>query len=284
MKYVGAHVSIANGLFNAPLNAHKIGAKAFALFTKNQRQWKAKPLTEEEIEKFKEFCRQQNYSADHILPHDTYLINLGAPEEDFLVKSRLSFTDEMKRCSLLGLKYLNFHPGSHKKMMSDEDCLKLIAESVNMALADSKDVTAVIENTSGQGGNVGYRFEHLAVLIESIENKKRIGVCLDTCHTFTAGYDLRTPETYRKTMKEFADIVDFKYLKGMHLNDTNAGLGSRIDRHQSLGKGLLGWETFKLIMQDPCLDDMPLIIETNDETLWAQEIKQLYDLQTGSPV
>ncbi|MCU0286104.1 MAG: deoxyribonuclease IV [Acidobacteria bacterium] len=279
MKYVGAHVSIANGLFNAPLNANKIGARAFALFTKNQRQWKAKPLVEDEIEKFKTFCRQQDYSPDHILPHDTYLINLGAPEQEFLLKSRQAFIDEMKRCNLLGLKYLNFHPGSHKKMMSDTDCVKRIAEGVNMALADSQGVTAVIENTSGQGGNVGHRFEHLAMLIEMIDDKKRVGVCLDTCHTFTAGYDLRTPDAYRKTMREFDETVGFKFLKGMHLNDTNAGLGSRVDRHQSLGKGLLGWDTFKLIMQDPLLDNLPLIIETNDETIWAQEIKQLYDLQ-----
>ena len=276
MKYVGAHVSIANGIFNAPLNAHKIGAKAFALFTKNQRQWKAKPLNEDEIEKFKTVCQQKNYSADYILPHDTYLINLGAPEKEALDKSRNAFTDELKRCNQLGLKYLNFHPGSHRKKMPDEDCLKVIAESINISLAETKGVTAVIENTSGQGGNVGYRFEHLANLIEMVEDKKRIGVCLDTCHTFTAGYDIRTPETYKKTMALFADIVDFKYLKGMHLNDANAKLGSRTDRHHNLGKGMLGWETFKLIMQDSRLDDMPLILETTDDSLWAQEIKQLY--------
>jgi deoxyribonuclease-4 len=276
MKYVGAHVSASNGVFNAPLNAKKIGAKAFALFTKNQRQWQAKPLTEDEIEKFKEYCRRENYSADHILPHDTYLINLGAPEKDALDKSRAAFRDEMKRCGQLGLKYLNFHPGTHKKMMSDEDCLKLIAEGIDMALAESEGVTAVIENTSGQGGSVGYRFEHLGALIDMVEDKSRIGVCLDTCHTFTAGYDLRTPEAYEITMNRFAEMVGFKYLKGMHLNDAKAGLGSRIDRHHNLGMGLLGWETFKMIMQDPRLDDIPLILETIDENLWPEEISQLY--------
>lgn len=279
MKYVGAHVSASNGVFNAPLNAKKIGAKAFALFTKNQRQWKAKPLSEDEIEKFKEYCRQENYSAEHILPHDTYLINLGAPEKDALEKSRTAFRDEMKRCGQLGLKYLNFHPGSHKKMMTDEECLKVIAEGVNMALADTEGVTAVIENTSGQGGSVGYRFEHLSALIEMVEDKNRIGVCLDTCHTFTAGYDLRTFETYEKTMEQFAEIVGFKYLKGMHLNDAKAALGSRIDRHHNLGMGLLGWETFKIIMKDPRLDDIPLILETIDENLWAEEIGRLYSFQ-----
>ena len=279
MKYVGAHVSASNGVFNAPLNAKKIGAKAFALFTKNQRQWQAKPLTEEEIEKFKECCRREGYSVDHILPHDTYLINLGAPEKDALDKSRAAFRDEMKRCGQLGLKYLNFHPGTHKKMMTDEDCLKLIAEGIDMALAESDGVTAVIENTSGQGGSVGYRFEHLGSLIEMVEDKSRIGVCLDTCHTFTAGYDLRTPEAYEKTMAQFAHIVGFKYLKGMHLNDAKSGLGSRIDRHHNLGMGLLGWETFKMIMQDPRLDDIPLILETIDENLWPEEISRLYSFQ-----
>ena len=276
MKYVGAHVSASGGVFNAPLNAKKIGATAFALFTKNQRQWRVPPLSEEEIDKFKETCRKEGYSADYILPHDTYLINLGAPEKESLEKSRAAFSEELERCQLLGLKYLNFHPGSHKKKMSDEDCLKVIAESVNISLQATAGVTAVIENTAGQGGNVGYRFEHLASLIEMVEDKSRIGVCLDTCHTFAAGYDLRTPETYEKTMKAFAEIVGFNYLKGMHLNDAKVELGSRKDRHHSLGKGALGWDTFKILMQDPRLDNMPLVLETIDEELWAEEIKTLF--------
>lgn len=276
MKYVGAHVSASGGVMNAPLNAKKIGATAFGLFTKNQRQWKAKPLTGDEIDKFKEYCQQENYSADYILPHDTYLINLGAPEEEALKISRDAFIDELKRCGQLGLKYLNFHPGSHKKKMSDEDCLAVVAESINLSLEATAGVTAVIENTAGQGGNIGYRFEHLARMIERVEDKSRIGVCLDTCHTFAAGYDIRTPETYEKTMKTFDETVGFKYLKGMHLNDAKVALGSRKDRHHSLGKGELGWETFKLIMQDPRLDDMPLILETIDENLWTEEIKRLF--------
>jgi deoxyribonuclease IV len=275
MKYVGAHVSASGGVFNAPLNAKKIGATAFALFTKNQRQWKVPPLSQEEIDKFKTYCREEGYSADYILPHDTYLINLGAPEPESLEKSRDAFIEELKRCGQLGLKYLNFHPGSHKKKMSDEDCLKLIAESINISLDASKGVTAVIENTAGQGGNVGYRFEHLAALIEEVEDKGRIGVCLDTCHTFAAGYDLRTPETYEKTMSAFAEIVGFHYLKGIHLNDAKVELGSRKDRHHSLGKGILGWDTFKIIMRDPRLDNIPLVLETIEEELWAEEIKTL---------
>jgi deoxyribonuclease-4 len=275
MKYVGAHVSSSGGVFNAPLNAKKIGATAFALFTRNQRQWKSKPLTGEEIEKFRQYCEQENYSPDCILPHDSYLINLGAPEQEALEKSRTAFIDELKRCAQLGLKYLNFHPGSHKKLMSDEDCLKVVAESINLCQDEVPGVTAVIENTAGQGGNVGYRFEHLAAIIEMAADKNRVGVCLDTCHTFAAGYDLRTPETYEATMKAFDDIVGFQYLKGMHLNDSKVGFASRKDRHHSLGKGELGWDTFKMIMQDPRLDNIPLILETIDENLWAEEINQL---------
>jgi len=276
MKRVGAHVSASGGVQNAPINAQKIGAKAFALFTRNQRQWKSKPLREEEIQAFKENCEAENYSPAQILPHDSYLINLGNPEKEGLEKSRSAFYDEMNRCSLLGLKYLNFHPGSHKKMISEKECLTLVAESVNLALSKTSEVIAVIENTAGQGGNVGYRFEHLAEIIEQIEDKSRIGVCLDTCHTFASGYDIRTRETYDQTMKEFGDVVGFKYLKGMHINDSKVKLGSRVDRHHSIGAGELGIKPFEFIMNDSRLDEIPLILETIDETLWEQEIKLLY--------
>jgi len=276
MKYIGAHVSAAGGAFNAPLNAKKIGATAFGLFTKNQKQWKVPPLTEEEIEKFKENCSKAGYSTDYILPHDSYLINLGAPEKENLDKSRNAFIVELKRCHQLGLKYLNFHPGSHKKKMSDDDCIKLVAEGINLSLEATEGVVAVIENTAGQGGNIGYRFEHLAAMIELVEDKKRIGVCLDTCHTFAAGYDLRTPDAYEKTMTEFENVVGFSYLSGIHLNDAKVELGSRKDRHHSLGKGELGWDTFKILMKDPRLDDMPIILETIDDSLWAEEIKTLF--------
>ncbi len=276
MKYVGAHVSSAGGVFNAPVNAKKIGAKAFAMFTKNQKQWQARPLTDNEINKFKENCKKENYPIDYILPHAAYLVNLGSPEKVGLEKSRGAFIDELKRCSQLGLKFLNFHPGSHKKMMSDADCLKLVAESMNISIEATEEVILVIENTAGQGGNVGYRFEHLTRMIDMVEDKSRIGVCLDTCHTFAAGYDIRTSETYEKTMKEFDDIVGLKYLKGIHLNDSKVELGSRKDRHHNLGKGALGWEPFKILMQDPRLDNMPFILETIDDNLWAEEIKELY--------
>ncbi len=278
MKYVGAHVSSSGGVFNAPLNAKEIGAKAFALFTKNQRQWRAKPLDDETIEKFKENLKKSGIEPKHVLPHDSYLINLGHPEDEKWKKSLDAFIDEVQRCSLLGLDKLNFHPGSHLKKISEEECLDKIAEAMNITLNETDGVTLVIENTAGQGSNLGHRFEHLAYLIDRVEDKSRVGVCLDTCHTFTAGYDLRSKEAYDETMAEFERVVGFKYLKGMHINDSKPPLGSRVDRHHSLGCGEIGWDAFKFIMNDPRMDDIPLVLETIDESIWAQEICALYDL------
>jgi len=278
MKFVGAHVSTAGGIFNAPLNAKKIGAKAFALFTKNQRQWKAKPLSKEDVKKFKENLQKVNILPKHVLPHDSYLINLGHPEEDKRRKSIEAFIDETERCYQLGLKYLNFHPGSHLRKVSEKECLCIIADSINEIHERTKDVILVLENTAGQGSNVGYRFEHLAEIIEMVEDKSRIGVCLDTCHMFAAGYDIRTEPAYLKTMEEFDKVIGFKYLKGMHLNDAKSTLSSRVDRHQSIGKGNIGLEAFRLIMNDPRLDDIPLILETPNPSIWADEIKLLYSL------
>lgn len=278
MKYIGAHVSASGGVENAPVNAQNIGATAFALFTKNQRQWIAPPLTEKSIAKFKENCEKFGYTAQQILPHDSYLINLGSPDEDGLAKSRNAFIDEMERCQQLGLKYLNFHPGSHLNKMSESECIKVIAESINIAIDKTKDVVAVIENTAGQGSNVGYRFEHLAQIIEQVDDKERIGVCIDTCHAFVGGYDLHTREGFEKSFEEFANVVGFDYLCGMHLNDAKKELGSRVDRHDSLGKGSLGIDTFKWIMQDSRFDGIPLILETPDDTIWAEEIQMLREI------
>jgi deoxyribonuclease-4 len=283
MKYVGAHVRTTGGVENAPLNARKIGATAFALFTKNQRQWKAKPLTEASIRRFHENCRDAGYTPDQILPHDSYLINPGHPDAEGLEKSRAAFIDEFTRCQQLGLKYLNFHPGSHLNKLSEEDCLARIAESVNLALASTRGVTAVIENTAGQGTNLGYRFEHLAAIIAGVEDRSRVGVCLDTCHTFSAGYDLITPEGYEKTLARFDDIVGFSFLKGVHLNDGKKALGSRVDRHESLGEGTLGLEAFRMIMDDPRFDGIPLILETPDEERWADEIRLLNEMVESPP-
>ncbi len=278
-KFVGAHVSASGGVFNAPLNAMKIGAKAFALFTKNQKQWAAKPLDDETIGLFKENLSKSGILPQHILPHDSYLINLGHPEEDKRQKSLEAFIDEVNRCSQLGLDRLNFHPGSHLKQISEEECIDRIASSMNETLSVTNGVTLVIENTAGQGSNLGWRFEHLSAIIERIEDKSRVGVCIDTCHMFTAGYDIRTREAYHATWAEFDRIVGFKYLKGMHINDSKPDLGSHVDRHDSIGKGKIGVEPFGFIMNDPRMDDIPLVLETIDETIWAQEIELLYSLQ-----
>lgn len=279
MKYVGAHISASGGVENAPVNAHEIGAKAFAFFTKNQKQWVAPPLTKKSIDAFRQRCEELDFRPHQILPHDSYLINLGSPDPDGLGRSRHSFTDEMKRCELLGLDRLNFHPGSHLGKISEEQCLDLIAESVNIALEKTAGVIAVIENTAGQGTNLGYRFEHLRHIIDRVDDKSRVGVCIDTCHAYTSGYDLTSEEGFKKVFDEFDRIVGFKYLKGMHLNESKKAFGSRVDRHDSLHRGELGDDVFSLIMNDPRFDNMPLILETPEETLWAEEIKFLYSLQ-----
>lgn len=272
-KHIGAHVSAGGGVESAPINAHAIGADAFALFTKNQRQWVAKPLTEESIRAFKDNCGKFSLDARYILPHDSYLINLGHPEAEGLDKSRAAFLDEMQRCEQLGLMLLNFHPGSHLNKISVEECLDRVAESINITLSKTKGVTAVIENTAGQGSNVGSDFRHLRHIIDRVEDKSRVGVCLDTCHTYSAGYDFVTK--YDEVFREFDDTVGFTYLRGIHLNDTKKALGSHVDRHESIGKGLLGIDFFKRFMQDARFDDIPIILETPDETLWADEIKLL---------
>ncbi len=275
MKFIGAHVSAAGGVENAPVNAHSIGATAFALFTKNQRQWEAPPLTQKSIDTFKANCEKYGYTPAQILPHDSYLINLGNPDSDALEKSRNAFLDEMVRCQQLGLDRLNFHPGSHLNKISEEESLLLIADSINMALERTQGVTAVIENTSGQGSNLGYTFEQIRFIIDHVNDQSRIGVCIDTCHAFTAGYDISTPEAFAKTFSHFDRVIGFKFLKGIHLNDTKKGLGSRVDRHENIGDGLLGIEPFRLIMTDPRFNAIPIILETPDESRWAEEIKTL---------
>ena len=281
MKYIGAHVSAAGGVENAPANAHGIGATGFALFTKNQRQWVAAPLTAAQIDAFRKACDKYGYTPAQILPHDSYLINLGHPEREALEKSRAAFLDEMQRCEQLGLDRLNFHPGSHLQKIAPEESLDRIAESINIALDKTHGVTAAIENTAGQGSNLGFAFEHLAYLIERVEDKSRVGVCIDTCHAFAAGYDLRTAEACDKTFAELERVVGFGYLKGMHLNDAMKILGSHVDRHTPLGEGMIGMECFRYIMQDARFDGIPLILETPDEQRWPEEIALLKSLAEG---
>ncbi|WP_194436310.1 deoxyribonuclease IV [Vibrio fluminensis] len=275
IKYIGAHVSAAGGVDQAPMRAREIGANAFALFTKNQRQWVAKPLEAKTISAFKANCKMLGFSAEQILPHDSYLINLGAPEEEKLEKSRAAFIDEMERCQQLGLTLLNFHPGSHLNKISEQECLAKIAESINLAHQAVPDVIAVIENTAGQGSNLGWKFEHLAQIIEQVEDKSRVGVCIDTCHTFAAGYDLSSKEACEATFAEFDRVVGMHYLRAMHINDSKSGLGSKVDRHHALGKGEIGWDCFEYIAKDPRFDGIPLILETIEPDIWQQEIKQL---------
>ncbi len=278
MKYVGAHVSASGGVDNAPLNARALGAKAFAFFTKNQRQWFAAAYKEETIERFKANVVEQGFHPDHILPHDSYLINLGHPDEEGLKKSRQAFFDEMSRCEQLGLNRLNFHPGSHLNQMPIDDCLDRIAESINMALERTHGVTAVIENTAGQGTNLGHTFEQIARIIDKVEDKSRVGVCLDTAHTLAAGYEIRNREAFEETINTFDKVVGCSYLRGLHINDSKKELASRVDRHDSLGKGVMNMDLFSFIMNDPRFDNMPLILETPDESLWAEEIQLLYSL------
>ena len=277
MYYIGAHVSASGGVENAPLNAHNIGATAFALFTKNQRQWFSSPLTEESIALFKSRCAEYGFTPCQILPHDSYLINLGSPDKESLEKSRNSFIEEMHRCEQLGLDRLNFHPGSHLKKISENDCLKIIAESINIALSKTAGVTAVLENTAGQGSNLGYRFEQLRTIIDLVDDKSRVGVCIDTQHAFASGYNL-LGEDFDIVWNDFNNIIGFNFLKGMHLNDSKKELASRVDRHETLRNGLLGESPFIRILTDTRFENIPLILETPDENLWKNEIDWLKNI------
>ncbi len=279
MKYIGAHVSASGGVEYAPVNAHEIGANAFALFTKNQRQWVSKPLTAESIDLFQQNCEKYGFLPEYILPHDSYLINLGHPEEEGLTKSRAAFLDEMQRCEQLGLKLLNFHPGSHLNKIDTEACLSRIAESINIVLDKTKGVTAVIENTAGQGSNLGNEFWHLRYIIDKVEDKSRVGVCLDTCHTFTAGYNFL--QDYDQVFNAFEQEVGFSFLRGIHLNDSKKEVGSRVDRHDSIGQGYIGNAFFERLMKDTRFENLPIILETPDETLWAKEIAWLRAISQG---
>lgn len=278
MKYIGAHVSAKNGVNDTPLRAKEIGAKSFALFTRNPSRWASKPLSSKEIDNFKANCEAYGYTPEVILPHDSFLINLGSPDAQKLHLSRTAFLDEMRRCEQLGLTMLNFHPGSHLNQMPIDACLDLIADSINDTLDKTTGVKAVIENTAGQGSNLGHTFEQIAHIIDRVEDKTRVGVCVDTCHTLAAGYDIATAEGYERAWKEFEDTIGLNYLSGIHLNDSKKGVGSKIDRHESIGKGALGENFFRMLMNDPRLDNIPLILETPDESIWAEEIAWLYSL------
>lgn len=278
MKLIGAHVSVENGVSNAPLNAKAIGARSFALFTRNPSRWVSKAISDKEAEAFVQNCRDCGFTPDMILPHDSYLINLGSPDAEKLEKSRTAFLDEMRRCEQLGLTMLNFHPGSHMREISENDCLDRIAESLNLILSQTSGVKAVIENTAGQGSNLGYTFAQIARIISGVDDKSRVGVCIDTCHAHAAGYDMTTPEAYSRTWDEFDSQIGFGYLCGMHINDTAKALGSKVDRHAPIGQGILGEGFWRMLMQDSRMDNIPLILETTDVSLWPEEIRYLNTL------
>ena len=275
MKYIGPHVSTAGGVQNAPCNAHAVGATAFGLFTKNQRRWMAKPYESATIDAFHHTMKTCGYTDVQVLAHDSYLINIGNPDKDLRRKSLSALIDEITRCHQLGLTMLNIHPGSHLGRISEDTCCDYIAESINRALNRTNGVTVVLENTAGQGSNVGYRFEHLARIIDSIEDKSRIGCCLDTCHAFAAGYDILTKETYNNTISALDRTVGLNFLRGLHINDAKSAFASNIDRHHSIGDGTIGMHPFRYFLTDPRFDDLPMILETIDETRWPEEIKIL---------
>ncbi|WP_343126627.1 deoxyribonuclease IV [Buchnera aphidicola] len=277
-KYIGAHVSSAGGVENSVLRAHEIGATTFALFLQNQRRWESPPLTKISKILFKKNCQKYGYVSKYILPHSSYLINLGHPNNFLRKKSQFFFIKEIYRCQELGLSMLNFHPGSFLRKISEKKCLKNIIESINIVLNITKDITIVIENTAGQGSNVGYCFEHLAYIIRYVEDHTRIGVCLDSCHLYASGYDLHDFTGILNTFKKFEEIVSFKYLKGLHLNDSLYPLRSRIDRHENLGKGYIKSFFFKWIMKTKKFQNIPIILETKNKNLWSSEIKWLKSL------
>lgn len=279
MRYIGAHVSSEGGVFNAPLNANKIGANAFAFFTKNQRRWSSKPYSEEEISKFIQNLKDSGIKNENVIAHDSYLINIGSPNKETREKSIKALLDESIRVEQLDLKYLNFHPGSHLNQISESECIKLIADGINVVLSETKNAFLLLETTAGQGSNIGYKFEHLRDIIDLIKDKNRVGVCFDTCHSYAAGYDIKTEQGYFRTFENFEKIIGLEKLKAFHINDSKFSLGSKKDRHENLGKGFLGWETFKFFIKDERFKDIPFIIETPDESLWKEEIEKLRDLE-----
>ncbi|KAI5185099.1 deoxyribonuclease IV [Nematocida homosporus] len=274
-KYVGAHLSIQNGIDLVVNEVERIGGKAAAMFLKNQRTFKSTPYTPATIKAFRE---SSSDIKEYYLPHASYLINLAQPDPEKGERAYQMFVDDMKRCEQLGIPNLNFHPGSNVGGLPVAEACQLISSRINRALQETTGVCAVIENMAGQGKVLGVTFQEIAMMIEGVTDKSRVGVCLDTCHLFGAGYDIRTSTSFAKIMKEFDTVVGLSYLKGVHLNDSKQPLGSRRDRHESLGKGLIGLEAFSFIMNSSMFSDIPLILETPDPSIYAKEIALLYDL------
>ncbi len=278
MYFIGPHVSIGGGVQNAPINAKVVGATGFGMFVKNQRQWRAAPCEASIQSAFKAQMKANGYTAAQVMPHAGYLINLANPDAVAHAKSIATLQDELQRCQLLGLDKLNLHPGSHLRLSTPKEACERVAKSINVALSETVGVTVVIENTAGSGGNLGSVFEEIRAIIDGVEDKSRVGVCLDTMHAFAAGYDIRTRDGFLKTIEHFTKTVGLTFLRGMHLNDSKVAFNSHVDRHESLGVGLLGADVFKCIMRDPRFENMPLVLETPDEKLWEKEIQQLMEM------
>ncbi|XP_078609866.1 putative endonuclease 4 isoform X2 [Branchiostoma floridae x Branchiostoma japonicum] len=277
-KFVGAHVSITGGIENAIENAVAINARAFGLFLRSQRQWACKPMEESAARLFREACEKHGFSPGQILPHGSYLLNCGAPNPETLRKSREALVDELKRCEQLGLTMYNFHPGSSCGEITVEECLTRIADSINLAHQQTSGVTTVIENMSCQGNTVGGKFAELRGIIDRVKDKSRVGVCIDTCHAFAAGYNLSTQAGFDQMMQEFEDTVGFSYLRAMHINDSKGDVGCHLDRHENIGKGKIGIEGFRRVMNDPRLNNIPMILETPMGLDDEDEIRILYSL------
>lgn len=280
----GAHISTAGGISNSVTNAYNIGCNGFAMFLKSPRKWVSPAYSPDEIEKFKENCQQYNYNPlTDVLPHGQYFINLANPDEEKAQKAYDSLIDDLGRCEQLGVGLYNLHPGSSLKG-NHESQLKQLAQYLNKALKQTKFVKIVLENMAGTGSLIGSNLEDLKFVIDLIEDKKRIGVCVDTCHTFAAGYDLVTKDAYEKFWKEFDDVIGYQYLSAIHLNDSKAPLGANRDLHEKLGQGFLGLEVFRLISHDQHLQGLPLILETPQPTDdgYGQEIDMLEWLETLS--
>ncbi|XP_068108230.1 probable endonuclease 4 isoform X2 [Hyperolius riggenbachi] len=276
-KFVGAHVSIQGGLWNAALEAGRIGARAFGLFLRSQRTWNSKTLEESSAEKFRRTCAELGLDSRFILPHSPYLMNLGSPKPDVRQKSRDMLVDELGRCRLLGLTIYNIHPGSHVGEMPVDKCLELIADGINHAHSQVPGVTVVLENMSRQGSTVGGRFQELRGIIDLVEDKTRIGVCLDTCHAFAAGHNLAEEAGLRHMLDEFEETVGLSYLRAVHLNDSKGKVGCRLDRHENIGRGHIGVTGFRQVMNEPRFNDIPMILETPYNAEF-DEIELLYSL------
>ena len=275
---IGAHTSTSGGLHKALLEGQQIGATTIQIFTSNQRQWKGRILTPEIIALWQETLKETGLKK--IMSHDSYLINLGSPNEEALTKSRQSFVEELTRCQQLDIPYLNFHPGAAVGS-EPQECLDRIVESLlTLELLCAKGTTRLLlESTAGQGTAVGYRFEHLGYIIDKVKDKTPIGVCIDTCHSFVAGYDIRTSEAWENTLLQFDQLVGLNHLYAFHVNDSLKDLGSRVDRHAELGKGKIGWPAFHFLVTNEKTRHLPMYLETpGGLACWQTEIAELKNI------